>query len=426
MEIMIQDPTYASSMRLGEALIDACKQSSNGAGAFAFAEENGVDLFLSDADFRNYIKTNKYELVIGTDSITDVKAIARLRAYCKSYSNLTVYGYVHDSRKYLFHPKMTWFETSTGGLSLIGSGNLTERGLYHNVEMYAYNTLGMADFTKLKDDWEDWLNYSIANNLVFDIDDPIIDHAVNLSASKKVKTLTGTKSALGALGVTGTAITPQLSALYKTQPKIISIKKPSTPATPKVTKTKTKPKKATTVIAAPIPPVVPVVTASLAAPVWTVASTDRVLIAEVPKAKERWKQINFDKASFQNFFGATPGGPRGTYRILLKNVDAAGVLGTTESRPSVSVASHNWRFEISAASGIPYPTGGNRPYVVFSEASTRSFLYELLMPGDVRYDEVDDYVNMWKKANLVTGIARIFTDVKSLQPITPSLGLWKV
>ena len=85
MEIMIQDPTYASSMRLGEALIDACKQSSNGAGAFAFAEENGIDLFLSDVDFRNYIKTNKYELVIGTDSITDAKAIARLRAYCKLY-----------------------------------------------------------------------------------------------------------------------------------------------------------------------------------------------------------------------------------------------------------------------------------------------------------------------------------------------------
>ena len=64
--------------------------------------------------------------------------------------------------------------------------------------------------------------------------------------------------------------------------------------------------------------------------------------------------------------------------------------------------------------------------MVFSESSTRSFLYELLMPGDVRYDEVDDYVNMWKKANLVTGMARIITDVKSLQPITPSLGLWKV
>ena len=429
MDIMIQDPTYASSMRLGEALIDACKKSSDGAGAFAFAEENGIDLFLGDVDFSNYIKTNKYELVIGTDSITDPKSIARLRTYCKLYSNLTVYGYVHDPRKYLFHPKLTWFETSTGGLSIIGSGNLTERGLYHNVEMYAYNALDAVDFAKLKDDWEDWLNYSIANNLVFDIGDPIIDHAVNLSASKKVRAFTGTTSApgtSGTTGTTGTAITPQLSALYKTQPGTISIKKPSTPAVPKTTKTKTKPKKATSVIATPIPAVAPVVVAPSTSPVWTVTLTDRVLIAEVPKASARWKQINFDKASFQNYFGATPGGAGGTYRILLKNVDSAGVLGTTEPRPSVSVASHNWRFEISAARGIPYPAGVNRPYVVFSEASTRSFLYELVMPGDPRYVEVDNYVNAWKRVNGVTGIARIITDVNSLQPTTPSLGLWKV
>ena len=153
---------------------------------------------------------------------------------------------------------------------------------------------------------------------------------------------------------------------------------------------------------------------------------DRVLVAEVPKSSKRWKQINFTKSSFQNYFGAIPGGAAGTYRILLKNVDSSGNLGITESRPSVSVASHNWRFEISAAKGVAYPSGNNRPYVVFSEASNRSFLYELLMPGDIRYVEVDNYVNLWKRANGFKGIARIMTDAKSIKPTTPSLGLWKV
>ena len=187
MELMIQDPTYAASMRLGEALIDACNKGQDGAGAFAFAEENGIDLFLGDPDFSDYIKTHKYELIVGTDSITDPKAVTRLRAYCKLYHNLTVYGYVHDSKKYLFHPKITWFETAAGGLSIIGSGNLTERGLYHNIEMYSYNALSNTDFTKLKINWQDWLDYSINNNLIFDINDTIIDHAVNLSAEKKEK-----------------------------------------------------------------------------------------------------------------------------------------------------------------------------------------------------------------------------------------------
>lgn len=424
MNIMIQDPTYASSMRFGEALIDACNNGSDGAGAFAFAEKNGIDLFLGDADFSNYIKTHNYELVVGTDSITDPKAVDRLREYCKQYKNLTVYGYVHDSRKYLFHPKMTWFETVTGGLSIIGSGNLTERGLYHNVEMYAYNELSSAEFAKLKQDWQDWLNYSIVNNLIFEIHDPIIDHAVNLSASKKANMLAGSKGATGGAGSSQFTISSSLSTLYQKQPKVTSMKKTSVKST--VSKAKAKPKQSAAVISTAIPKVTPITVASTVNPVWTVTATDRVLIAEVPKASKRWKQINFDKASFQNYFGATAGGKGGTYRILLKNVDSAGILGDTESRPSVSVASHNWRFEISAASGLMYPSGTQRPYVVFSEASTRSFIYELLMPGSSRYKEIDNYVNAWKRANGVTGIGRIITDVNSLKPTTPSLGLWKV
>lgn len=98
----------------------------------------------------------------------------------------------------------------------------------------------------------------------------------------------------------------------------------------------------------------------------------------------------------------------------------------TESRPSVSVASHNWRFEISAASGLAYPQGSDRPYVVFDEVSTRSFIYELIMPGDPGYTDINAFVKAWKNANNKTGIARIITDGNTLNASTPSLGLWKV
>lgn len=419
MKLMIQDPTYANSMRLGEALIDACKKGIDGAGAFAFAEENGINLFLGDSDFHNYIKTYSYVLIVGTDSITDPKAIDSLRNYCKVYKNLSVYVYVHDFRKYLFHPKLTWFETATGGLTIIGSGNLTERGLFHNVEMYSYNDLSSNDFAKLKVEWEEWLDYSITNNLVFDISDPIVDHAVNLSALKKKTSFSGVKGATGA----STKLDASLSELYKKQPRTISIRKKFTTgnAVPKQ-----KPKTATSVLATPIPAVAPVANMPSPSPVWTVSSMDRILVAEVPKSGKRWKQINFDKASFEDYFGATPGGVGGTYRILLKNVDATGRLHDTETRPSVSVASHNWRFEINAANGLSYPTGADRPYVIFSEASTRSFIYELIMPGDSRYREVDNFVKAWKRVNGAAGIARIITDVNGIKPHTPNLGLWKV
>lgn len=420
MELMIQDPTYAAGMRLGEVLIDACNKGTDGAGAFAFAAENGIDLFLGDDDFRNYITNNKYELVVGTDSITDPKAVSSLREYCTLYRNLTVYGYIHDSRKYLFHPKLTWFETPTGGLSIIGSGNLTERGLFHNVEMYSYNELSSEDFAELKAGWTDWLNYSIANNFIFDINDPIIDYAVNLSASKKRGVSTKTES------TTGKPVEPGeiLSALYEKQPKVTSVKKSGVASKCRTARPNTK--KATEVIEQSIPKTTPVTVEPANSSIWTVLPSDRVLVAEVPRAKGRWKQINFNKASFQKYFGATPGGAGGTYRILLKSVDKDGTLGITENRPSVSVASHNWRFEISAANGLDYPSGNNRPYVIFSEVSTRSFLYELIMPDDSRYAEVDDYVNTWKGRNRVNGIARIITDVNDIKPSTPNLGLWKV
>lgn len=423
MELMIQDPTYSATMRLGEALIDACNIGGNGAGAFAFAEENGIDLFLGDADFRKYIKTNKYELVVGTDSITDSKAVARLRDYCALYNNLTVYGYVHDARKNLFHPKVTWFETSTGGISIIGSGNLTERGLFHNIEMYSYNSLNNAEIAKVKSDWNNWLDYSITNNFLFDINDPIIDYAVNLSAAKKSSTFKSTGTTSAGVTVPGSI----LKTLYSKQPKATSISKSITPPIPRAKKAK--PKKATSVIATPIPTVAPVIVPTTVNPVWSIALTDRVLVAEIGsggKIKSRWSQVNFDKDSFKNYFGATPGGASGTYRIILKNVNSAGVLGGTETRPSVSVKSHNWRFEINAAKGLAYPTGGNRPYVIFTEVSIRSFIYELIMPGDKRYPEVNKLVKAWKVTNGVTGLARIITDVNGIKASTPSLGLWKV
>ncbi len=420
MKLNIQDPTYADSMRFGEALIDACSKGIDGAGAFAFAEQNGIDLFLGDTEFDKYIRTNKYVLIVGTDSITDFKAIARLREYNKKYPKLSIYCYIHDSKKYLFHPKITWFQTQAGGISLIGSGNLTERGLFHNVEIYSYDELDKKEFDNMKRTWFEWLNYSISSNLVFDIDDPIVDHAIKLSSQKKAMSLTSS----GSNQSKKAQISTELTELYKKQPALLTVKKRKTTSTP--TTPVTLPPKSSTIISQKISKVSNSPTPSISNPVWSINPNDRILIAEIPKSGPRWKQINFDKESFQKYFGATPGGESGTFRILLKNVTATGDLMETESRPSVSVASHNWRFEISAANGFTYPQGSNRPYVVFDEVSTRSFIYELIMPEDPRYNDVDMFVKAWKSANKKSGIARIITDGKTLNASTPSLGLWKV
>lgn len=417
MTLMIQDPAFSNSMKLGEALIDASKIGIEGAGAFAFVEENGINLFLEDPAFIAYISRYKFQLIIGTDSITDPKAVKKLRDYCQKHKNLNVYAYIHDSRKYLFHPKICWFKTKNGGISIIGSGNLTERGLFHNIEMYSVNDLTNQELLDVESRWNDWIDESISSNYLFDIDDPIVDHAVNLSATRGGKALvTRTNNS--------TQLPKVLTDLYSHQPKITSIRKSKKVSANKSSQV---PKKSSKIISQQVPHALPVKINQIQNSVWQINDSDRILVAEVPKSGTRWKQVNFDKDSFQNFFGAVPNGMAGTYLILLKEVDNQGNLASTESRPSVSVASHNFRFEVNAATGLPYPNGDKRPLLIFTEVSTRSFLYELIMPGDSRYTEVAKFVSNWKKTNNQNkAVTRIITDVKDLKPYTPNLGLWKV
>ena len=283
--------------------------------------------------------------------------------------------------------------------------------------MYSVNELTNQELLDVESRWNDWIDESISSNYLFDIDDPIVDHAVNLSATRGGKALvTRTNNS--------TQLPKVLTDLYSHQPKITSIRKSKKVSANKSSQV---PKKSSKIISQQVPHALPVKINQIQNSVWQINDSDRILVAEVPKSGTRWKQVNFDKDSFQNFFGAVPNGMAGTYLILLKEVDNQGNLASTESRPSVSVASHNFRFEVNAATGLPYPNGDKRPLLIFTEVSTRSFLYELIMPEDSRYTEVAKFVSNWKKTNNQNkAVTRIITDVKDLKPYTPNLGLWKV
>lgn len=134
-----------------------------------------------------------------------------------------------------------------------------------------------------------------------------------------------------------------------------------------------------------------------------------VLIAEIPRSGDRWNQANFDVETFCKFFGATPGK---TQRILLTHISHKGIVGPQEVRPSVSVSSHNYRFELEAASGISYPSSG-RPIVVFVRVATRTFRYRLLMPGTSEHRLADEYLKS-HSSFLANRVRRLTTNVKAL------------
>lgn len=152
---------------------------------------------------------------------------------------------------------------------------------------------------------------------------------------------------------------------------------------------------------------------------WTITLDSSVLIAEIPNNNKRWSQANFSQEIFENYFGATCG-ENGTYRILLKHVNADGTMGKTEARPSVSVASSNYRFELDAAKGLAYPSGRNRPIGIFAKVSCRDFIYTLLMPGQPGYDDVMQLLAQTQApTRLMRRISYVAKDVFEAAPVLP-------
>ena len=151
------------------------------------------------------------------------------------------------------------------------------------------------------------------------------------------------------------------------------------------------------------------------------AAVDEVLVAEIPKSGDRWAQANFDLENYEEFFGAKAGTQR---RISLHHVDGAGTVGDVESRPSVEVASQNYRFELAGARGHAYPTGG-APIGVFLRLGTGEFLYSLLLPDDSGYGQVDQLLTThWHgRADRKRRVRLSADDVRIAWPDAP---LWSV
>lgn len=151
------------------------------------------------------------------------------------------------------------------------------------------------------------------------------------------------------------------------------------------------------------------------------SSVEEVLVAEIPRAGDRWAQANFDLENYEGFFGAKVGSQR---RISLHHVNASGALGDVESRPSVEVASQNYRFELAAARGRAYPTGGS-PIGVFLRLSTGEFLYSLLLPGEPGYTDIDRLLTAhWHgRADRKRRVRFTADEVRAAWPTSP---LWGV
>lgn len=396
MSLYIQDPSFNKSEYLHEALISACVGKTTGGGAYAFASKNGVELLIEDDNFKQFLKNGKYLLIVGMDEITNLPAIETLKKLQDKYEgHLQVKAYIHNSKGSTFHPKYSWFANEEGGTLILGSGNLTQKGLRQNREAYAIEQCTKEEIAETKKQWDEWVSHS--KMFLFDLNDDIVRECA-VRNTKRMNAVVELQKKVGR------------SQEVKHFVKYLEILN----GTSVDLKDETKEKAHEVIFDEDL---------DIDLPYWTIYLNKEVLIAEIPKSGTRWQQVNFDKKSFEKFFGATCG-ENGVYRILFRNMRHDGILSEIEIRPSVSVASQNYRFELDAAKGHDYPSGTERPLGVFVKISPRDFMYELVMPGDEAYSACIEVLND-KEAYAANRMRRIRFLCQEIYEKTPQLALWK-
>lgn len=259
----------------------------------------------------------------------------------------------------LFHPKACLFEDLEGTGSLImGSGNLTLGGLRKNREFFSKVELSEVELLKMKKYWLAWLAES-ENKLKPLDNEEVMRRAENNIYVRRAK-------------------------IPREESKIIV----KSEANSKSENTENKINDG-----------------------WTYGLDNQVLFAEIPRSGDRWKQANFDIDTFTNFFGATLGD--NSQRVLLRSIDGDKQISSIEIRPSVSVKSQNYRFELDAASGLLYPSEG-RPLGIFIKITTRMFLYCIIMPSHSLYFEITEWMgNNWSGRS--DRMKRIVTNVSNVE-----------
>ena len=115
------------------------------------------------------------------------------------------------------------------------------------------------------------------------------------------------------------------------------------------------------------------------------SGSELVLVAQVPRASNRWKQVHINRDIAERFFRVTPGQ---RLQVSLEHIGPSGeVLSRTDRSLVFAERNRNCKLEFSFGSVTDYPDGGPPILVVF-EVDIRKFRYVALFPGNPGYEEM--------------------------------------
>lgn len=369
----IQDPTNPNSDYLVDTLLDACDGAVRGGGAFAFLSPGGVKLLLQDQRFIEFSNSGTFDLIVGVNAITDTAAISALNVAKQVAPGLSACVHVPSHPRSIFHPKFAWFEKPDGGILVVGSGNLTAGGLRWNIEAYTVSKLTVDEIRHIASQWNGFKKHGA--ECIMGTDDPKVVAILERNTLRKKIDI---KSKELIETIPDAPLSAVVAPLIETEPAAVDA----------------------------IPSVKP---------------DTEILVAEISGSGNRWKQANFHRDKFINFFGASMTVAR---RIYLFQIRVDGTVGHQEVRPAVKVASANYRFELDAASGLDYPEEG-RPIGIFVKIASRTFTYMLMMPGEDQHQILDELL---KKAVPKPGrlMRQHVFSAQEVMTVWPKSPLWQV
>lgn len=132
MELQFFPQPFQEGRRLGEFISTQLtdKKWSHFYAAIAFIKKSGVVHFYDD--LQNFSSTNSVRIISGVDlSGTSIEGLQLLSSSLNGHGEVWIF---HNENGSTFHPKIYLFHNDTEAILAVGSGNLTQGGMYTNYE----------------------------------------------------------------------------------------------------------------------------------------------------------------------------------------------------------------------------------------------------------------------------------------------------
>lgn len=388
-------PTIGSSVavELMRLFQDTAYNSFTGIVAFASRDAvSALSPYISTARTQGW----EVKIVVGIDQGgTSKQALDEIETLgVRSY----IYHINHPGNSVIFHPKIYLFEGADKYAAIIGSNNLTTNGLVRNAECATLIRGSKEDsfYTQLYSYWAGLFNLSdtALRPITRAFIDELSEHG--LVPNEKVRSNRHDSAAHDSEASPLSA--PFEVGRVQRLPQGFSPKSRRHPQTPVESST-----------------------------LDYSADTDyEVLIAEIPRSGDRWKQVNVKESIFREYFGATSveENDRTIFygNLNFYNINSSGFRQAVEHRQAVySSTSHNYRFELSCPeTNLPYPNDG-RPIGVYIKKGEEDFDYIVMMPNNPLFSDVRDYLHRESAETRSDRMKNIYISFSTLRDTFPSL-----